>query len=405
MQKRYSAVIALCLLPHLSLWALAPTDPMFEYQWQFENDGNFNVNNVSVAKAGADMKMTLAWNSTQGDSSIIVAIIDSGCRWKHPEFLGRIWTNKKEIDSNGIDDDKNGYVDDVRGWNFYDNNPDISDKDAHGTFMASLIGANANNNIGIAGVDWHCKLMIIALGPSRDSINARKAIRYAVDNGARVVNMSFGFASQNGIIDAPSINASVQYGIDKGVVFVGGAGNDDLEYVNYPASIPGVITVGSTDPDDRLSHLTRMNGTGSNFGSRLDLVAPGNWVLGLDISKTDPYSVVGSGTSNSTAFVSGICALLLAQNPLLNAAQIRDILRNTADDQVGLPSEDTPGWDKYHGAGRVNAYRALTYQGGAIRFVKSVTHPNRIQIIPLTELNWQDQSFKADGTRLLLSQH
>jgi len=236
---------------------------------------------VQVSKAGADMKMPSAWNITQGDTSIIVAILDTGCKWKSPEFFGRIWTNPKEIAGNGLDDDNNGLIDDIHGWNFTDNNADIDDPVSHGTFVACIIGANANNGIGTAGVDWRCKLMIIRadlIGKSFDSSSQSKGIRYAVDMGAKVVNMSFGLSRE-----LSEVNSAINYGLAKGVVFLSSSGNEDKEFINYPASFSGVIAVGSTDPDDRLSHYSRLKGTGSNYGNRLDVVAPGNWIVGLDI--------------------------------------------------------------------------------------------------------------------------
>jgi subtilisin family serine protease len=339
--------------------AVIPNDQYFSRQWEFVNNGTFAYKGVVLAKLGADMKVTEAWDIKKGDSSIIVAILDSGCRLKHDEFKGRIWQNKNEIQGNGIDDDYNGYIDDYQGWNFVDSNNVPEDNNFHGTVMASLIAANPNNGVGFAGMDWQCKIMIVkisdSLGRARSDYLA-KGIIYAVNNGAKVINISIGFKDTS-----YTTNLAIDYAFLKGVVIVCGTGNDNVESVDFPAKNKKTISVGSTDPDDRRSKLFFGTASGgSNYGKEIDVVAPGNYIAALSISPVD-YNFLGGGTSGSTALVSGLCALLFAENPSLTPTQIHDIICSTADDQVGDPLEDTKGWDKYYGYGRVNAQKALTF--------------------------------------------
>jgi thermitase len=339
--------------------AVVPNDQYFSRQWAFANDGTLTYQGVVIAKRGADMKITEAWDIQKGDSTVIVAILDSGCRLTHEEFKGRIWQNTKEIPGNGVDDDANGFIDDVQGWNFVDTNNVPEDDYFHGTSVASQIAANPNNGIGYAGVDWKCKIMVVkvsdSLGKTR-SENLAKGILYAAENGAKIINISIAYQDTS-----PKVNLAIDYAYSKGITICCAAGNDNKEGIAFPASNKKTIAVGATDPDDTRTIL--FIGTvagGSNFGPEIDCVAPGNYIPGLAISPQD-YNSRGGGTSASTAFVSGLVALLLAQNNTLTPAQVHDIICTTADDQVGKPAEDTKGWDKYYGYGRVNALKALEY--------------------------------------------
>lgn len=345
--------------------ARLPNDSLFQYQWPLKNTGGQLCQGCTVNKVGADMHMEQAWDITTGDSSIIVAILDTGCKWRLPDFAGRIWINKGEIEGNGIDDDGNGFVDDVRGWDFHDNDNDPDDSDGHGTSVTSVIGSATNNTHGFAGVDWKCKLMILrdGRGDSGQLINSAKAIRYAIKMKARVINISRG--DTGAVLSAEYIDA-VAAAIQAGIVVVAGSANNGVEKISVNAQLPGVLAVGSTGPDDRRAKGLNPGSSKSNYGDRLDLVAPGDYIPALDITAADPYNQLLSGTSYATPHVAGVVALLLAQDPRRTPAQIRDILCSSADDLVGDPLEDTPGRDKYYGYGRVNAFRALS-QVGAIR--------------------------------------
>ena len=357
---------------HTALFAqLIPNDAQYRKQWALNNDGTFRpFTGNPVVKAGADMSMQKAWEIQTGDSSIIVGIIDTGCKWKHKEFEGRIWKNRKEIPGNQVDDDGNGYVDDSIGWNFVSNTGDITDNQGHGTGMASLIGANGNNGIGFAGMDWKCKLMILKVKDTTDLAlyqNVAKAIHYAVDNGARIINLSLAGQANSSVL-----NSAVDYAQSKNVLVVADTGNAGADSLEYPARFESCLAVGSTDPDDTRSR-TFLGGGGSNYGDGIDVVAPGNYIYELDYLTDTEYDYMSGGTSNSTAYVSGLAALLLAQDPTRKPADLRAIIQETADDQVGKPTEDTPGWDRYHGYGRINAFRALSKGGESIRIVSGGT--------------------------------
>ncbi len=339
-----------------ALLPIIPDDAYFERQWGLYNDGTFSL---ATPVVDADIDMELAWEIEQGSPDITVAILDSGIKLDHPEFNGRIWQNANET-INGLDDDNNGYVDDLNGWNFaYDNN-DPTDDYGHGTNVAGIVGASGNNQIGYAGVDWHCKLMSCKI---LDENNYgyyswwAEALYYAVDNGADVINMSIGGESYSGLLQE-----AIDYAHEHNVIMAASMMNENNDLTFYPAGFANTIAVGATDPDDeRSAPFFWSASSGSNYGNHIDVVAPGNYIFGLSYQSNANYNTYWGGTSQATPLVTGLCALLLAQNPNRTADEIREIIRYTAEDQVGNPLEDTPGFDIYHGYGRINAYQALMY--------------------------------------------
>ena len=336
--------------------SITPNDQYYFRQWGLKNDGTFSL---SPSISGADIDMENAWDIEQGDTNIIVGIIDSGTKLDHPEFTGRIWINYSEIPNNGIDDDNNGYIDDVKGWDFAnsDNNP--TDDHGHGTNVASIIGANGNNSIGYAGVDWNCKLMTLK-GLDNNNLGYYSwwadAIYYGVDNGANVINMSLG-----GTSTSTTLQNAVNYALSNNVVVVVCMMNTNSNTVYYPAGFTGVIAVGSTNSNDTRSNPFFWSSTsGSNYGTHISVVAPGNYIYGLNYQSNTNYGSYWGGTSQAAPHVSGLASLLLAQNPSRTPAQIKSIIETTAEDQVGTINEDTPGWDQYYGHGRINAFNALS---------------------------------------------
>jgi thermitase len=333
----------------------SPSDTQYGRQWGLRNNGVFPL---TAARAGADIKMEDAWTISKGDSSITVAIIDSGCKLDHPDLAGRIWRNRREIAGNGIDDDHNGYVDDVSGWNFVSETNDPSDDYGHGTNVTGIVGANGNNSLGYAGVNWGCKLLICkGLNSSSNGYYSwwASAIYYAVANGARVINMSEG-----GTATSQTLQDAVTYATQHGVVVVACMMNENSGVFNYPAGLTGVIAVGATTPvDTRAVPFPWSATSGSNFGPHLTLVAPGNYIYGLHYLSPTNYATYWSGTSQATPYVAGVVSLLLTLQPQLTPSQVKTILQQTADDQVGNPVEDVAGWDPYYGFGRLNAARAL----------------------------------------------
>ncbi len=337
-----------------------PNDQYYTRQWGLKNDGSFTA---YPAVAGADIQMEDGWAIEQGDSTVIVGVLDTGCKLNHPELLNRIWKNYDEIPGNGIDEDNNNYIDDVQGWDYAYNDNNPTDDYGHGTNVTGIIGASGNNSIGYAGVDWNCKLMILKV------LNSQNwgyyswwsdALHYAVDNGAKVINMSLGGTDISSLL-----NDAVSYALESDVTIVACMMNTNSNTVYYPAAYPGVIAVGSTNPDDKRSHPFFWNPTsGSNYGSHISVIAPGNYIYGLDYQSNTNYGYYWGGTSQATPLVSGLSALLLAQNPSMTPAQIKSLIETTAEDQVGDPLEDTPGWDQYYGFGRINAYNALLLVSG-----------------------------------------
>lgn len=331
-----------------------PNDTYFSRQFGLYNDGTFSQ---SPATNDADIDMELGWDIEQGDESIIVAILDSGIKLEHPEFNGRLWINSNET-INGIDDDNNGYIDDINGWDFANNDNNPTDDHGHGTNVTGIIGANSNNNRGYSGVDHNCKLMI---GKILDQNNSgyyswwTDAIYYAVDNGAKIINMSVGGSGYSS-----SMKDAIDYAYNNGVTVVACMMNENNNTTFYPAGYQNTIAVGSTNPNDERSTPFFWSPTsGSNYGNHIDVVAPGNYIYGLDYQSNTNYNSYWGGTSQATPLVAGISSLLLAQDPNRTPDDIRSILRNTAEDQVGNASEDIVGYDNYYGYGRVNAYQAL----------------------------------------------
>jgi subtilisin family serine protease len=284
--------------------AVVPTDPRFPEQWGLESP------------RGVDIDAPRAWGFTTGRAETIVAVIDSGLDTRHPDLASRLWTNPLEIPGNGRDDDANGYADDVHGWNFLANTADVRDDDGHGTQVAGIIAASANGGGAVAGIDWRARVMplkfIDAQGDGFIS-DAVRAIRYAVDNGARVINASWGTPDPS-----PALNRAIRDAGRRGVVFVTAAGNDarntDVDR-SYPASLrqPGMITVAALNPAGRLAAFS------NNGPHTVHLAAPGVRVLTTDLG--GGYATI-SGTSMAAPFATGVAALVAAQNPTWGAAEI-----------------------------------------------------------------------------------
>jgi len=341
-----------------SYTASVPNDEMFYKQWYLQNNGSVDPSSGGMAKVGADIKVIESWEIETGSEDVIVAILDSGIKDDHPDIKDRMWINKNEIPNNGIDDDQNGYTDDIKGWDFAYEDRRPEDGFGHGTNIATVIGANTNNIIGFSGVDRKCKLM------NCKNLNAEntgeyswwaESIKYAVDNGADIINMSEGGDDYSKVL-----RTAIEYAIESGVMLTAAMMNkgDSRDY--YPASYKGVFAVGATDTDDKRSRKFSWGG-GSCWGKHISVVAPGNKIYGLDYESNDNYEVYWSGTSQSTAIVSGIASLLLAQDKSRSSDDLKRIIKLSSRDLVGDSREDLPGWDKYYGYGRVDSYSALTF--------------------------------------------
>jgi subtilisin family serine protease len=319
-----------------------PNDADFGLQWNMHNTGQ------SGGAADADVDALEAWAIQDGDPSVAIAVLDSGTDWTHPDLADAIWTNIGEIAGNGTDDDNNGYVDDIRGWDFDGNDNNPTGSFTHGTWVAGVVGARGGNGIGIAGLaggasdGQGCMVMALNVGSfSPNSSVLDDAILYAVDNGARVITMSLTVPSSGAIDQA--ITAAKQAD-----VFVNcSAGN--FGGVTYPSTNADVMAVGGTNDDD--------NPGGFSSGPQVEVAAPGVDVYMTELGGGYGYS---SGTSFSSPHVAALAGLILSENPALSAPQVRQIIIDTADDV------STPGFDNATGNGRINAAEALMAVSGVI---------------------------------------
>ena len=347
-----------------------PTDPGYlregrhgEGSWaQFAGD------QWAIKRVGFDDSESSAWNMVgEASGEAVIAVIDTGLDWHHDDLdWDSLWRNDDEIPGNGIDDDRNGYVDDIIGWDFVGQGNRPWDYDGHGTVVTGIISA-AHNDIGIAGINPDAKIMVLKalgnFGTTRASYLA-EAIVYAADNGADIINLSVG-----GPLTSRMEASALEYAHEKGVLIVAAAGNDGIELDDYgPGGNESVVTVGATYFDDRTTAF-------SNFGERVDLTAPGVDVLSLRARftdanyrplQTDVYAmgtnIVGekqdmvhaSGTSFSAPIVTATASLMLMQEPGLTHNALRQRLLDTAEDV------DYPGIDKYSGYGMLDARAALS---------------------------------------------
>ena len=304
--------------------ATVPNDPSFGRLWGLDNTGQ------SGGVAGADIDATRAWDVSTGSRSVVVAVIDTGVDYRHADLAANMWRNPGEVAGNGIDDDRNGFVDDVHGWDFANGDGDPFDDEGHGTHVAGTIGAVGNNGVGVTGVNWAVSIMALKfLGSdgSGSTSDAIAAINYATrmrrDFGVNVVatNNSWGGGGSSA-----ALRRAIQAGGDAGILFVAAAGNEGVNNdvtPSYPANdtSTAVIAVAATDRSNRLASF-------SNYGATsVDLAAPG-----AAIYSTVPGNGYASysGTSMATPHVTGAVALLAAANPQATSAAIRTAILDGA---------------------------------------------------------------------------
>ncbi len=309
------------------------------------------------------LNMSSAWDISQG-AGAVVAVIDTGVDQSHIDLAANIWHNSQEVAGNGIDDDGNGFIDDVSGWDFayQDNIP--NDVHSHGTHVAGTIAALGDNNIGVIGVAPQAHIMALkALGDtgSGSAFNIAKAIRYAADMGADVINMSLG-----GQGNSYTLANAIQYALERNVVVVVAAGNDNINsQYQYPANVNGVISVGALQNYSGLAKSTF-----SNYGVSVDVFAPGSNIYSL--APNNQYATK-SGTSMAAPHVAGVVALMRSQSPQLNPAQIQGRLTYSAID-LTLNNAAT-GWDETFAYGMVSPAAALTSEWLAATGYPEITAP------------------------------
>ncbi len=343
-----------------------PNDAQFGLQWHLHNIGQFG------GTPGDDIGAESAWDISVGDPNVVLAIIDSGTEISHPDLVANIWLNSGEIPGNGIDDDHNGFIDDLHGWDFEHNDGNVAGTSFHGTATAGMALARNNNSIGVCGIAGGfepangCRGMILAVGDAAPLTTlVDDAIMYAADNGARVITMSFQ------VPQSAAIDAAIQYAHDvRGVCLVSAAGNTGGP-VTYPANQSRVIAVGS-------SGLTDARSTFSSFGPELWLLAPGETIRTTSVGATYTNT---SGTSFSSPLVAGTIGLLFAYMPSLSADDARQVLKLSAKD-LG-----TPGFDVLTGWGRLSASGALTLLVNSDCDGNGIYDPHQIAIGSSLDLN------------------
>ncbi len=323
-----------------------PSDPRFADLYGLHNTGQ------TGGIADADIDAPEAWNVTTGSRDVVVAVIDTGVDYTHPDLVDNMWVNVDEIPANGIDDDLNGFVDDVHGYDFANDDSNPADGNSHGTHCAGTIGGVGDNGVGVVGVSHEVSIMAVKFlsdGGSGSTADAVEAVLYAVDNGATILSNSWGGGGHSSaLVDA------IVYARDRDVLFVAAAGNDALNTdssPHYPSSydVENVVSVAATDHSDLKAGF-------SNWGlTSVDLAAPGVQTL-----STIPGSGYGykSGTSMATPHVSGAAALLRAHNPSLSMLDIKAALMDSVDPVPAMAGRSVTG-------GRLNVNSALELAGPA----------------------------------------
>lgn len=367
---------------------LEPDDPDYDELWGLSNTGQDHVvADPPPAQASgtpdADIDANDAWDSQTGASDVIVAVIDTGVELSHPDLDGSLWVNVAEdVGTSGADDDLNGYVDDVNGYDFLDGDPDPSPGMGafawHGTHIAGTIAAEQNNTVGVTGVCPGCRIM--ALRFANDTASEVEAIQYAIDNGADIINASFGApvwsqAERSAIADAGAA----------GILFVASAGNafgdNDMFLAdrnrvyspNFPATytLTNVLAVAASNHRDEYAYDTgcatqdpKWQCQFTNFGQEsVDLSAPG-----VDVLSTGPVAdgsyLVANGTSMAAPHVAGVAGLVRSSNPSYSPEDVKDAIMNSTDQPASLDKiyvrGGTIAGSFTRTAGRVNALSALS---------------------------------------------
>ncbi|HEU4725781.1 MAG TPA: S8 family peptidase [Candidatus Eisenbacteria bacterium] len=342
------------------LLATYPNDLYLPYQWYID-DGGF-----------ADVRLPQAWDIEKGDTSTVIAIMDTGVDVGHPDLASQIWRNAGEIAGNGLDDDGNGLIDDVTGWDFGTDDKDPSpeytadasglDVGFHGTFCAGVAAAATNNDDGIAGAGWRCRIMPLKVSHPDSGLYSAAiagAFVYAVDEGASVISMSFGGRGDPGVPEF--FQALVDMATYANVLCVAAAGNDGVDTLVYPAACENVIAVGATDIDNARASF-------SNWGPWVDVAAPGSviwsticrnyeftpldqlfYLLFFAWDGVNPY-MYGDGTSFACPLTAGVCGLIRSKYPSWPPQMVARHLVATGD---------AVAFDHPLGV-KVNAYRAVS---------------------------------------------
>jgi thermitase len=320
-----------------------PNDPKFTDQWSLENTGQRG------GKFKADINALLAWDKTKGSEKVVVAVLDSGVDYTHPDLMENIWFRPANVDE--YVDDQLGTVDDLRGFSAIDDLSDPMDDNGHGTHCAGIIGAEGDNNMGIAGVNWKVQIMplkFIGAGGSGTTKDAIEAINYVIDRKRAGVNVRIISASWGSTQKSRALEDAIREAGEEGILFVAASGNasaDADRSPHYPASydLPNIISVAALDRNDQLASF-------SNYGARkVHIAAPGVEILSTWLGGAFEEH---SGTSMATPEVSGVAALVLSVDPSLSVKELRERLLKSVDKLDSLSGKVSTG-------GRINAARAV----------------------------------------------
>ncbi|MGE5176578.1 MAG: S8 family serine peptidase [Hyphomicrobiales bacterium] len=366
----------------LGVFSTVPNDIYVIYQWYIENGDS------------ATISLPLAWDLEKGDSSTTIAIIDTGVDIGHPDLASQIWHNPDEIPGNGIDDDGNGLIDDTEGWDFgagdndpspeYTPDPSGIDVGFHGTFCAGIADAATNNEEGIAGAGWNCRIMPLKAANPDSGLTTEavaSAIAYAADKHASVISMSFGAHGDPGVPEL--FQALVDMATEAGALCVAAAGNDGDSLRTYPAACDHVLSVGATD-------YTNARASFSNYGSWVDVAAPGSlmwsticrnytftsidqfyYLFLFSWDGVNPY-MYGDGTSFACPLVGGVCALVRHRFPSLTPDLVIQHVIETGD---ALPFDEPIGT-------KVNAYNAVSMTPTAVATTEAPPARLRVAAVP-----------------------
>jgi subtilisin family serine protease len=320
-----------------------PNDPMFSDQWALANNGQHG------GKTGADISAIRAWVKTTGSDDVVVAVLDSGVDYTHPDLAKNIWIRPANIQA--YKDRDCGEVDDVRGYNAIDNDNDPMDENGHGTHCAGIIGAEGGNNEGIAGVNWKVQIMPLKFmdangsGTTKDAI---EAINYVIDRQQRGVNVRIISASWGSTQKSRALEDVIREVYRAGILFVAASGNSSVDTdqsPHYPSSynVANIISVAATDANDELTVF-------SNYGRKtVQIAAPGKDILSTWLENGFREA---SGTSMATPVVAGVAALVLSKDPHMAVDELRRHLLNSVDKLPRLQGKVVTG-------GRINAARAV----------------------------------------------
>ena len=322
---------------------IQPNDPMFKDQWALDNNGQ------GGGKEKADLSALKAWAKTQGSSDVVVAVLDSGVDYTHPDLVANMWLRPDNVPQ--YKDDELGTFNDLHGFNATDNQSDPMDDNGHGTHCSGIIGAEGDNDEGIAGINWKVQIMPLkfmgrgGFGTTKDAI---EAINYAIDRKQKGVNVRVINASWGSTQYSKALEDAIRAAGEAGILFVAAAGNngtDNDRYKHYPSNyeLPNVISVAALDRNDQLASF-------SNFGVKtVHIAAPGKDILSTWLN--DSYREA-SGTSMATPYIAGTAALILASEPKLSVEKLRERILQSADKIDSLNG-------KIENGGRINAAKAV----------------------------------------------